>query len=84
MNKDQLLKISEVRAIAAMGTTSEVPYQDTELARKTMQAICQEASTYGLTTADVIRAILKPVFDKMQPPKEVRSPASHVVSLQEQ
>ena len=40
------------------------PNDLTQAARESLQAMCQEAEEYGLTTADLVRALLRPVFEE--------------------
>ncbi len=61
----QPLKFSEVRAIAARAVRQEpTPNDLNQAASKSLQVMCQEAEVYGLTTADVVSALLRPVFEK--------------------
>ncbi len=56
--------ISEVRAtIKRLVHGQPVPDKVIQLARDTVQSMRQEASGYGLTEADVIRAVLLPSFE---------------------
>lgn len=60
----QLKEISEVRDLVVQVSwerpVSEEAAQD---ARDTIQVMCQEAAKYGLTRADVVRAILRPALE---------------------
>ena len=61
----QPFKFSEVRAIAARAVREEpTPNDLIQAARESLQVMCQEAAEYGLTTADVVKALLRPVFEK--------------------
>ena len=61
----QLFKFSEVRAVAARAVREEpTPNDLIQAARESLQVMCQEAAVYGLTTADVVGALLRPVFEK--------------------
>ena len=61
----QHLKFSEVRAIATRVVREEpTPNDLIQAARKSLRFMCQEAEAYGLTTADVVGALLRPVFEK--------------------
>jgi len=65
MQQAQLMEISEVRGIFAQVVCEQpVPHDVIQAARGTLQAMCQEAARYGLTTADMVRAVLQPVFEK--------------------
>ena len=59
----QPLKFSEVRAIAARAVREEpTPNDLMQAGRESLQVMCQQAAVYGLTTADVVAALLRPVF----------------------
>ena len=61
----QPLSFSEVRAVAARAVREEPTRNDLiHAARESLQVMCQEAAEYGLTTADVVKALLRPVFEK--------------------
>ena len=61
----QPLKFSEVRAIAARTVRQEpTPNDLIQAARESLQVTCQEAAVYGLTTADVVGALLRPVLEE--------------------
>lgn len=61
----ELMEVSEVRGIVARFVHNEpAPNDAVQAANDKLQTICQEAAEYGLTTADVVRAILMPVFEK--------------------
>ena len=61
----QPLKFSEVRAVAARSIQGvPTPNDLMQVARKSFQGMCQEAAEYGLTTADMVRALLRPVFEE--------------------
>ena len=63
--QNQPLKFSEVRSIAARAVREEpTPNDLIQVARESLQVICEEAAVYGLTTADVVGALLRPVFKK--------------------
>ena len=60
----QSLKFSEVRSIAARAVREEpTPNDLIQAARESLQVMCQEAAVYGLTAADVVRALLRPLFE---------------------
>ena len=59
------LSFSEVRAIAARVIREEpTPNDLVQAARESLLVRCEDAALYGLTTADVVRALLRPVFEK--------------------
>ncbi len=64
----ELMEISELRGVLAYawGVSGDgaAPDDAFQVARDTVQTMCQEAARYGLTTADVVRAILRPVFER--------------------
>ncbi len=67
-SKIELMEISELRGVlaCAWGVSGDgaAPDDAFQVARDTVQTMCQEAARYGLTTADVVRAILRPVFER--------------------
>ena len=61
----QPLSFAEVRAIAARAMREEpIPNDLIQAASESLLVMCQEAELYGLTTADVVRALLRSVFVK--------------------
>ena len=65
MNHTEAMEFSEVRAIAARVVREQpTPNDLIQAARESLQAMCQEAAVYGLTTADVVGALLRPVFEQ--------------------
>ena len=59
------IEILEVRAIGRQFVSGQpVPQKATQLAQDTIQTMFREGTRCGLTEADVIKAILQPVFDK--------------------
>ena len=65
MDNSQRMEISAVRAtIKQLVHGQPVPETVIQLARDTVQSMRQEASGYGLTEADVIRAVLSPSFER--------------------
>ena len=64
MQQSRFVELSEVRAMAAhLVRERPVPHHVVQVARDAVQGICDEAARYGLTTADVVRAVLRPVFE---------------------
>ena len=60
-----LMEMSEVRGIVARFVRDEpAPSGDLQVANDTIQTMCQEAAKCGLTAVGVVRAILRPVFEK--------------------
>ena len=65
MQQHGMVEISEVRAVIAQVVDGQpVPHNIAEAVRRTVHAMLQEAAGYGLTPADVVNAILHPVFVK--------------------
>ena len=65
MHQTEMMGISEVRGIVKRVVREEpTPSDVVQAARDTVQTMCQEAAQYGLTTADVLKAVLHPVFEK--------------------
>ena len=66
--KIELMEISELRGLLAyaceVSGDGPAPNDAVQVAHDTVQTMCQEAARYGLTTADVVRAILRPVFER--------------------
>ena len=59
----QPMKFFEVRAIVARVVREEpTPNDLMQAARESLLVMCQEAEVYGLTTADVVGALFRPVF----------------------
>jgi hypothetical protein len=58
-------EIAELRNVATWVVSGEpVEQEQVQLARGIFRAICQEAGQYGLTIAEVTRAMLTPVFEE--------------------
>ena len=63
MKPIEMMAISEVRSVATRVLLEErVAYDTEEAARGAIQAACDEAANFNISPADVIRAILRPVF----------------------
>ncbi len=63
MHQSEKMSISKVRGIVKQIVREEpTPLDVVQAARDTVQTLCQEAARYGLTTSDVLRAVLHPVF----------------------
>ena len=67
-HKIELMETSELREVLAYacGVSDDGPALNdaVQVAHDTVQTMCQEAARYGLTTADVVRAIFRPVFER--------------------
>ena len=65
MDHTEPMEFSKVRAVAARAVREEpTPNDLIRAARDTLEVMCQEAEAYGLTTADVVKALLRPVFQQ--------------------
>ena len=65
MRHTDLMEISEIRAIFARVVREQpTPNDQIQAARETLQQMCLEAAEYGLTTADVVKALLRPALEK--------------------
>ncbi len=65
MENSQRMEISAVRAtIKQLVHGQPVPDEVIQLAHDTVQSMLEEASGYGFTEADVIRAVLLPSFER--------------------
>ena len=66
--KIELMEISELREVLtyACGVSGDGPALNdaVQVAHDTVQTMCQDAARYGLTRADVVRAIFRPVFER--------------------
>ena len=64
MGKLETAGIDRVRELAIqVARDQQVTADDAEGARGTIRSICKEASLHGLTTAEVLRAIFRPVLE---------------------
>ncbi len=60
-----LMEISDVRQVMAELIKEEhVPQAIVYAAQETVSGMCRDASELGITQAEVIRAVLRPVFSK--------------------
>ena len=63
MQEVELMTIHEVRRIVQQLVCGElVPEAAVKAARSPIYAMCEEGARYGLTESEVIKALLKPVF----------------------
>ncbi|MGH2543306.1 MAG: hypothetical protein ACRDIB_10930, partial [Ardenticatenaceae bacterium] len=61
----ELLELSDLRGIAALMVIDEpVSPLVAEVARETLDTMKKEAAEHGFSEADVVRAILTPVFQR--------------------
>ncbi|MDA0732987.1 MAG: hypothetical protein BZY73_06460 [SAR202 cluster bacterium Casp-Chloro-G3] len=64
MNQAGTIEVIKIRDIALQVSRDQVVSNDAvEDARLTIRAICKEASKFGLTTADVVRAVFRPALE---------------------
>ncbi len=64
MHQTELMDISEVRGIVKRVVGEEpTPMDVVQAARKTVQTMCRQAAQYGLTPADIVKGVLRPVFE---------------------
>ena len=65
MRQDQKMKPSKVREIVRQVVMGKKVEQEAAwAARATFRSMCEDAALHGLTTADLVRAIFRPVFAK--------------------
>ena len=64
MHQTEMIDISEVRRIVERVVREEpTPLDVVEAARDAVQTMCEEAAQSGLTPADIIKSVLRPVFE---------------------
>ena|ERR687892_418002 len=67
MNQIQMVRmkeVSEVRDLVIQASRERlVPEEAAQSARDTIQIMCQEAAKFGLSKADVVRAIFRPALE---------------------
>lgn len=64
MSRIEAEEIDKVRHLMIqIAREQQVPDDEAEDARSTIWALCKEASAHGLTTAEVVRAICRPVLE---------------------
>ena len=64
MHQTEMMDISEVRRIVKRVVREEpTPLDVVEAARDAVQTMCEEAAQYGLTPADIVKGLLRPVFE---------------------
>ena len=63
MHQTEMMDISEVRRIVKRVVLEEpTPLDVVGAARDAVQTMCEEAAQYGLTPADIVKGVLRPVF----------------------
>ena len=64
MHQTEMMDISEVRRIVKRVVREEpTPLDVVEDARDAVQTMCEEAAQYGVTPADIVKGVLRPVFE---------------------
>ena len=66
MRQTEMMDISEVRRIVKRVVREEptpTPSGVLQAARDAVQTMCEEAAQYGLTPADIVKGVLRPVFE---------------------
>ena len=64
MHQTEMMDISEVRGVAKRVVGEEpTPTDVVQAARETVQTMCREAAQYGLTPADIVKGVFRPVFE---------------------
>ncbi|MDP6549426.1 MAG: hypothetical protein QF659_05090 [Dehalococcoidia bacterium] len=64
MGQSERVVVSQVRAVVTGLMRGEpMSIESIEAARGAVRSMCQQAAAHGLTTADVVRALLLPVFE---------------------
>ena len=65
MQQIELMSFSEVRGtIARVVREDSVPDDVAQAAQESLRATLREAARFGLTQADVLKAVLRPAFEK--------------------
>jgi len=64
MSQAGTIEVTRIRDLALQVSRDQaVPSDAAESARDTIRTICKEASKFGLTTADVVRALFRPALE---------------------
>ncbi len=64
MHQTEIMDISEVRGIVKRVVGEEpTPMDVVQAARDAVQTMCGQATQYGLTPADIVKGVLRPVFE---------------------
>ncbi len=64
MRQTEIMDVSEVRRVVERVVREEpTPLDVVEAARDTVQTMCEEAAHYGLTPADIVKGVLRPVIE---------------------
>ena len=65
MHSIELMEVSDVQHVAALVTDGyPVPDAVVHAAQDTVKAMCHKASEHGLSTAEVLKAVLRPAVVK--------------------
>ncbi len=64
MDQSERMEIDQVRAVVTGLMRGEpTSFESVETAREAVQGMYDQAAAHGLTVAEVVRAVLTPVFD---------------------
>lgn len=64
MSQAGTIEVTKIRDLALQVSRDQVVSNDAaEDARDSIRTICKEASKFGLTTADVVRAVFRPALE---------------------
>ena len=67
MHQTEMMDISEVRRIVKRVVREDpTPLDVVQAARDAVQTMCEEAAQYGLTPADIVKGVLRPVFEAFE------------------
>ena len=62
---ERLMPVSQVRRILSQYVNGEQEWDHAlEAARFTMRFMCSEAAQHGITAAEVVRSVLRPIFER--------------------
>jgi hypothetical protein len=64
MGQSERMEVSQVRVVVnGLLRREAMSLESVETARDAVRTMCEQAAAHGLTAADVIRAVLLPVFE---------------------
>ncbi len=79
MHRTEMMDISEVRRIVKRVVREEpTPSDVVGAARDAVQTMCEEAAQYGLTPADIVKGVLRPVFEVVEKKRVCNCPTCRV------
>lgn len=68
MSRAGTVEVTKLRDLAMQVSRDQSISSDAaENARETIRTICREAARFGLTTADVVRAVFRPALEERAP-----------------